>query len=155
MTPARSYKRVFGPAKTASALILAIVAVTGANAASKLTLENPWMRFIIKARPAAGYFTLRNDSDTAAELTGASSPACGMLMLHQSKQANGIDKMAAVKSISVPAHGTISFAPGSYHLMCMKPQDTLKAGASVPVALTFADGTKLTAQFPVKGPGGK
>ena len=113
------------------------------------------MRFIIKARPAAGYFTLKNDSDSAVELTGASSSACGMLMLHQTKQMNGIDRMMMVKSIKVPAHGSLSFQPGGYHLMCMQPQRSMKIGASVPVTLNFADGKTITASFPVKGPGGK
>jgi copper(I)-binding protein len=60
-----------------------------------------------------------------------------------------------VKSLKVPAHGTLSFQPGGYHLMCMKPQSSMKIGASVPVTLKFADGKTLTASFPVKGPGGK
>jgi copper(I)-binding protein len=113
------------------------------------------MRFIIKARPAAGYFTLRNNGDTATELTGASSSACGMLMMHQSKQEDGVDKMLPVKSVAVPAHGAVEFAPGGYHLMCMSPTNAMAIGAQVPVTLRFSDGAKVTASFPVKGPGGK
>ena len=113
------------------------------------------MRFIIKARPASGYFTLKNDGDSAVELTGASSSACGMVMLHQTKSEGGVDKMMMVKSVKVPAHGSFSFAPGGYHLMCMKPKASMKLGANVPVVLKFADGKTVTASFPVKGPGGK
>jgi copper(I)-binding protein len=113
------------------------------------------MRFIIKATPAAGYMTLKNDGDRAVVLTGASSPACGMLMLHQSKQENGVDRMMHVGKLDVPAHGSLTLSPGGYHLMCMQPKDAMKIGASVPVTLTFADGQTVTAQFPVKGPGGR
>jgi copper(I)-binding protein len=113
------------------------------------------MRFIIKARPAAGYMTLRNDGDKAVTLTGASSPACGMLMLHESKQEKGVEKMRHTAGVPVPPHGTASFAPGGYHMMCMEPQADMKVGASVPVTLKFKDGQTVTAQFPVKGPGGK
>jgi len=113
------------------------------------------MRFIIKARPAAGYMTLRNEGDKAVTLTGASSPACGMLMLHQSKEKKGVETMRDTASVPVPPHGTASFAPGGYHLMCMQPQANMKVGASVPVTLTFTNGQTVTAQFPVKGPGGK
>ena len=76
-----------------------------------------------------------------------------MLMLHQSKQVNGVDTMRAVKSVTVPAHGTVSFAPGGYHLMCMQPQPSMQAGGSATVTLKFADGQSLTQSFPVKGPG--
>jgi copper(I)-binding protein len=117
-------------------------------------VESPWLRFIIKDRPAAGYFTLRNDTDRSVELTGASSSGCGMMMLHQSKEVGGVDKMLSVKSVMVPAHGTLNFIPGSYHLMCMNPQSTVVIGATVPVILKFADGRTISADFQVKGPGG-
>ena len=126
-----------------------------AQAAGGVSIDKPWMRFIIQATPAAGYFTLKNDGDSAVELTGASSSGCGMVMLHETRQVNGVEQMLMVKSVKVPAHGTFSFEPGGYHLMCMQPQRSMKIGASVPVTLNFADGKSLTAQFPVKGPGGK
>jgi copper(I)-binding protein len=132
-----------------------MLAPTLAAAAGGVSIENPWMRFIIRATPAAGYFTLKNDTGNAVELTGASSTACGMVMLHETKQVNGVETMMMVKTIKVPAHGSFSFAPGGYHLMCMQPQMSMQVGASVPVVLKFADGKTLTATFPVKGPGGK
>ena len=149
----RACARASGPA-SALVILLATAGLTPAQAAGSLRIEQPWMRFIIKARPAAGYFTLKNDTDSAVELTGASSSACGMVMLHQTKQVNGVDRMLMVKSVKVPAHGTLAFAPGGYHLMCMEPQSSMQRGANVPVTLKFSDGKTLTAAFPVKGPGG-
>lgn len=136
------------------ALATLIVAGSTVAAAGGITIETPWLRFIIKDRPAGGYFTLRNDTDRKIELTGASSTSCGMMMLHQSEDVGGVDKMLPVKSVTVPAHGTLSFTPGSYHLMCMNPQSTVTVGGRVPVVLKFADGKTMSAEFPVKGPGG-
>lgn len=147
-----------GPAKAlliGAALAAALLTTTAPAAAAGLSIEKPWIRLIIKARPAAGYFTVRNDTDKAAELTGAASPACGMVMLHQSVEENGVGKMLPVNSVAVPAHGALTFAPGGYHLMCMQPQAAMAVGKSVPLTLKFADGQSLTASFPVKGPGGK
>lgn len=164
-TSARSFVRANGPASirhcsrkrrySVAAVMLTLMASTGFAAGSGVTVERPWMRFIIKARPAAGYFTLRNDTDAAVELNGASSAACGMLMLHQSQEVNGVDKMLSVKAVTVPSHGVVTFTPGSYHLMCMKPQSAMKVGANVPVTLKFAGGKTIVAQFSVKGPAGK
>ena len=150
-------KRANGLASAVAAILFgaAVLAPALATAAGGVSIEKPWMRFIIKARPAAGYFTLKNDGDSTVELTGASSPACGMVMLHQTKSKGGVDKMMMVSSVKVPAHGSLSFAPGGYHLMCMKPNASMKLGASVPVVLKFADGKTITASFPVKGPSGK
>jgi copper(I)-binding protein len=121
------------------------------GAEAGVTLTAPWMRLLITARPAAGYFTLDNTTDTPRQLTGASSPDCGQLMLHQSVEKGGQDQMMMVAQVTVPAHGSVSFAPAGYHLMCMQPSPSMKVGGSVPVTLHFADAGTLTASFPVKG----
>jgi periplasmic copper chaperone A len=144
-----------GPAAKAGLILAAMLVLSmPAFAAGGLTVEKPWMRLIIKARPAAGYFTLKNDTDKPVALTGAASSACGMMMLHRSVEENGVEKMLPVKSLTVPAHGAVSFSPGGYHIMCMQPQAGMEIGKSVPVTLKFADGSSIEAQFPVKGPGG-
>jgi copper(I)-binding protein len=38
--------------------------------------------------------------------------------------------------------------------MCMNPQSTVAVGGTVSVILKFADGRTISADFPVKGPGG-
>jgi periplasmic copper chaperone A len=142
--------------KLASATLALMLSAAGAAAAvNGVMLEKPWMRFIIKARPAGGYFTLRNNTASAIQLVGASSPACGMVMLHQTKEVNGVEKMLPVKSVAVPAHGVLKFAPGGYHIMCMSPGGAMKVGAKVPVTLNFAGGQSITAEFPVTGPNGR
>ena len=159
--PSPSRRR--GPARTAvfgAALALAAIAVPlwsapAAAAEANLTLTDGTIRVIIAARPAAGYFTLTNNGATAASLVGASSPGCASVMLHESKTVNGVDTMVPVKAVDVPPHGSISFAPGGYHLMCMKPAATLKPGTKVPVTLSFKDGGTLSADFSVHGATGQ
>jgi hypothetical protein len=135
---------------------LALASGGGAKAAeSGVTLSQPWMRIIIASRPAAGYFTLLNGGATARALVGAQSPACGMLMLHRSTSAGGVDRMEMVDRVAVPPHGSVAFEPGGYHLMCMAPTKDVTPGNSVPVTLEFADGGTLTASFAVRGVSGK
>ena len=154
-----SLTRANGPdSRTTACKFIALAAfLIGSSAvavAGSITIESPWLRFIIKDRPVAAYFSLRNDTDRPVELTGAASSGCGMVMLHQSKETGGVDKMLSVKSVTVPAHGTLNFTTGSYHLMCMNPQSTVAVGGAVPVILKFADGRTISADFQVKGPGG-
>lgn len=156
--PILSSSRATGPVRCATAFAAvalgAILLFPNASFAASVTVEHPWMRLIIKSRPAAGYFTLHNDADSPAELVSASSSGCGSVMLHQTKEVDGVEKMLPVENVEVPAHGTVSFAPGGYHLMCMQPQNSMVIGQQVPVSLKFADGKTVTADFPVKGPGG-
>lgn len=131
------------------------LAAPASAAVGSLTVSGAWMRMIIPDRPAAGYFTLTNNGDRARRLVGAQSPACGSLMLHRSESSGGIDRMTMVPSVPVPAHGNIRFAPGGYHLMCMKPAASMVPGHTVPVTLRFGDGETLSADFPVRNAAGK
>lgn len=130
-----------------------LLASATALAAPPVTVSQPWFRYVVPQVPAGGYMTLHNSSSGPAVLTGGSSPACGMLMLHRSESGNGTDRMLPVASVAVPPGGTLTFAPGSYHLMCMQPR--MKPGETVAVTLTFKDGQTASAAFPVFGPAGK
>lgn len=123
--------------------------------AADIQVSDAWMRALPAKLPAAGYFTLHNTGAKEVALTGASSGACGMLMLHKSTEHGGMGSMEDVQSVTVPAGGTIKFAPGGYHLMCMDPTPAVKPGAKVAVELSFADGARLSADFAVKNAQGK
>jgi copper(I)-binding protein len=132
-------------------LAAAAVVVLGAAGEPGVSVHDPWMRLLIRERPAAGYMTLENSTGAARILTGASSPACGSVMLHQSSDDGGVDRMTMVSAIPLPAHGAASLRPGGYHLMCMEPAATMVVGGTVPMKLEFADGGSLTVDMVVRG----
>lgn len=133
--------------------LLCVLLANGAGLAAEngLTVTDPWIRVVVPSRPAAGYFTLSNETTNARALVGVESRSCGMLMMHQSLHENGQDRMVAVKSIPIAPHGVVKFAPGGYHLMCMSPSKDVTPGPSVPVTLHFADGGAVTVRFRVRG----
>lgn len=122
---------------------------------SHVTIANGWFRALPANLPAGGYFELRNSGRWPVLLRGVSSPACGMLMLHKSESKNGVGTMEDVASVEIPAGGTLSFAPGGYHLMCMDPTPAMKPGSMVTVALEFADGSLAKAKFSVRNSRGQ
>ncbi|HEX4535148.1 MAG TPA: copper chaperone PCu(A)C [Rhizomicrobium sp.] len=139
-----------------SALALSVAVLLAAPAsAAEVVVTHAWFRALPGTLPGAGYFDLRNTGKAGAVLTGASSPACGMLMLHKSEETGGTSMMAMVDKISVASGSTVKFAPGGYHLMCMNPTPALKPGTNVAVTFQFADGTKTTADFAVKNATGQ
>jgi periplasmic copper chaperone A len=142
--------------KVTAAAILALAAAMPAQAQLVMvSIAGPWIRFINTTTPAAGYFTVTNAGARPVVITGASSPDCGSLMLHQSRNVNGVEQMEMVSSVTVPAHGSVKFAPGGYHLMCMSPSANVMPGRTVPVTLTFADHRTVTKPFMVRGPNGR
>ena len=136
------------------AVLFWLAALLPADAAT-LSVTDAWFRALPPSVPSGGYFTLRNDGAGPVTLTGAQSPACGMLMLHKSENMGGMSSMADVANIDVAAGGALSFAPGGYHLMCMDAKPMLKPGGHVPVTLLFKDGANLTVSFAVRGAMGK
>jgi len=134
---------------------LAIVASLVPAFAQAATVTDAWFRALPSGLPAGGYFTLSNPGAAAISLTGAQSPACGMLMLHKSSDSGGMSMMSDVASVDVPPGGQVKFAPGGYHLMCMDPTPAMKPGAKVPVTLMFANKSKLQALFVVKNAKGE
>lgn len=146
-----------GPAGSATAfaammLVLASLpqALADQAKADGLAITNTWFRTIMPGRPASGYFMLRNNSGTPRKLVGAVSTACRSASLHETKKESGVAQMVRIEQIDVPANGGVTFAPGGYHVMCMKPSDAMKPGGTVPLTLKFADGTELTTDFAVR-----
>lgn len=138
-------------------LLLVTLLCVGVSAAtaSDLEVSNAWVRVIPGGAPAGGYFDLRNNGRTGVQLVGASSPAFGQVMLHQSVIEQGQNRMSHVAKLDVAPASAITFSPGGYHLMMLQPVGKLTMGEKIPVTLQFAGGNHVTAQFDVRGPGGK
>src|SRR5215470_1584659 len=106
-----------------------LVAMTSAAQAAPFDISDAWFRSLPGQLPAGGYFTAQNNTGHDLAITGASSDACGMLMIHQSQNKGGMTGMDMVQSVKVPAGGIAKFAPGGYHLMCEQPK--MKIGGKV------------------------
>jgi len=134
------------------------VLLTGAGvmpASAGVSVSDAWIRALPASSPSGGYFTLHNDGKSAETLVSAASPACGMLMLHQSENKGGMSAMHEVTGVDVAPGATLRFEPGSYHLMCMGAKPAIRPGAKVPVTLVFKSGEKLTVNFAVRDAAGK
>ena len=112
-----------------------------------------WMRLIIRSEPPRSS-TPHNHADfPARRITGwIIKAAAGSVMLHQSKDVNGVEKMLPVEDVTVPAHGTGEFR--SRRLST----DGARTGkfhgrwpASSCVIPELCHGKMITADFPVKG----
>ncbi len=132
-----------------AALPLPALAGTGTP---NVSVQAPWIRYLLPNIPAGGYMVLKNTGDGDAVLTGASSPDCSSLMLHKSQDSSGMAMMMDVQSVTVPAGGSVTFASGGYHLMCMNPK--MHVGERVPITLNFQDKANILLIVPVYGPSG-
>ena len=120
-----------------------------AGSATDVSVQQPWVRYLLPGLPAGGYLVMVNNSNMPATLTGASSPACSSLMLHESMNMGGTAMMMPAENVSVPAHGQAELVQGGYHMMCMNPK--MKVGETIAITLSFGDGTTLAVSAPVYG----
>lgn len=109
----------------------------------KVMVKNPWARASI-GKNGAAYVTVINPGKSADSLIGASAPVAKRVELHTHKNDNGIMRMRHVRSIPVPANGTVTLQPGGHHIMMMGLTKKLKKGEIFPLTLTFENAGKVT-----------
>jgi hypothetical protein len=140
------------PYRLIAALLLSLLPPLAAwSAGPSVSAAKVWIR---QAPPGvsvlAGYFTLQDLTDKPLDLKSVSSPDFTSVEMHRSFVKDNQEQMEAVPSITLPAHGSVEFKPGSYHLMLMQPKKNLFAGDMVTLTLTFSDGSELTLMAPVR-----
>ncbi|MBV9331247.1 MAG: copper chaperone PCu(A)C [Alphaproteobacteria bacterium] len=136
-------------------IAVTVLVSTAPARAGGIEISNPWVRAMPAGLPDAGYFTIHNASRDAIVLVGASSPACGMLMLHKSSTEGGIAGMTEVPNVRIDGGQTLSFAPGGYHLMCSSPSREVRPGRQVAILLEFAASPPVKVRFTVRDARGR
>ena len=119
--------------------------------ACDLQVEDGWVREAPPGAPSiAAYGILKNQGTKAVEVTGISSRAADMTMLHESTVKDGISQMRMLSSIRIPAGGSLKLAPGGKHIMLTGPRSTPKPGEHLSIVFTDASGCVTTGDFTVR-----
>lgn len=134
------------------AALAALFLATVAHAAPPLAapqVKAAWSRPAAQGTTAGGFMTLTNLGPKADALVAVESPLAKGAQIHQSMMHGSMAMMQPVAQVPVPAAGSVTFAPGGYHLMFLEVTRALKVGDTLPATLTFASGAKVKATFVV------
>lgn len=101
------------------------------------------------AHVAAVYFTLQNKGDTTYLITGVTSDICPKIVGHHSDQESTPGTLDLFTHLSVPAHTTLVFPHGGYHLLCLNMTSDPHDGQAIPFTFTFLEGVRKTVTIPV------
>ncbi|MDO9403905.1 MAG: copper chaperone PCu(A)C [Polaromonas sp.] len=105
--------------------------------APSVQVQDAWVRATVPGQKGSGGF-MKLTSKTDATLVGLSSPVAGVAEVHEMKMEGDVMRMRALdKGLPLPAGKTVELKSGGFHLMLMDLQQTLVAGSTVPVTLTF------------------
>ena len=130
----------FKPLLTAAACALLTL-----SALAQTSVQEPWVRGTVAQQKATGAF-MQITSATGGKLLSVSSPAAGVVEVHEMAMDGTTMRMRAVPSLDLPAGKAVELKPGGYHVMLMDLKAPLKAGDTVDLSLVVetADGKKET-----------
>ena len=135
-------------------IITGLLAITvTAWAQTTVKVEDAWVRGTVATQKATGAF-MRLTPSANARLVEAKSPVAGVVEIHEMTLEKDIMKMRQIPGLDLAADRTMELKPGGYHVMLMDLKQPLKAGETVPLALTLRDAqgreSRLDVQVPVQ-----
>ncbi len=118
-----------------------------------LYVRHAWTRESMMVDLAgAAYMVIHNSMDEDDALLGASSPAAGVVEIHESSMdEDGAMAMMHVEEIPIPAHADAVLEPGGYHIMLIDLVEPLTEGTEIELVLEFATAEPQTVMVPVQG----
>jgi len=137
--------------KKTLACILLLVASAATADGVEFNAKDGWIRSAPPgARAMAGYVTLGNAAKQPLKIVEASSAAFEAIVFHESYEEDGISRMRAMPSLTIPADGSLPLAPGGVHLMLLRPTRELAEGTTVIVDLVTEEGDPLPVVMKVR-----
>jgi len=153
---ASSLRRVGAALAAAFFVSSSLAALAKDFTAGAITIEQPWSRATPNgAEVASGYLSIRNTGDSPDRLVSATSEIAGHTSIHQmSMMSDGMMQMRELTDgLPVPAKGSVTLEPSSYHLMFEDLKRPLKDGETFSATLSFEKAGKVDVTFDVKGLG--
>ncbi|RXZ64184.1 copper chaperone PCu(A)C [Pelagerythrobacter rhizovicinus] len=163
-----------GPRRVANALVAALALALPLSAcgsapdadtrtdatASRTTVERAWSRETAPGQDAGGAFlTIVNPGSAPDRLIGGKASIAGDVQVHTVDMTDGVMRMRQLaEGLEIPAGGTVTLAPGGYHIMLMDLQRPLTRGDAVPLTLEFEKAGRIEVNLAVQpigaaGPG--
>jgi periplasmic copper chaperone A len=139
------------PRMTVLPLAIAALALAAMPAQAQVTVSDAWVRATVTGQKSTGAFMLlRSSTDTT--LVGVASAVAKAAELHEVRNDGGLMRMRPMDALELPAGKLVELRPGGYHVMLLDLSETLRAGSTVPLTLTFQgrDGGRTTVSVPAE-----
>ena len=127
-------------------------ATTGDQPAGPLTVREAWARAADSGATGAVYLTVVNTDTTAITISGVTTPVATTASIHETMNHEGMVHMTARQSLMIGRDSTVVMAPGGLHVMLESLQRALRAGDTLALTLTLADGRTVPVTATVRAP---
>jgi copper(I)-binding protein len=114
---------------------------------AETTVSEPWVRATVPQQKATGAF-MQLKSDADARLVSVSSPAAGVVEVHEMAVVDNLMTMRRLAGLELPAGRAVELKPGGYHIMLIGLKRQVKEGEQVPLTLVIErrDGQRETVE---------
>lgn len=138
--------------RTVLGVVLAGAMLAGCQQA-ELGVDDAWVRLpAVQGRPGAAYFTV-NGGTQATSLVAVTSPAAIRAEIHEMKHQGEMMTMAPIRDVPIATGARVEFKPGGKHVMLYDLSPDIRAGATIPLRLSFADGKTVEVTAAVRAAG--
>ncbi|HEY2043979.1 MAG TPA: copper chaperone PCu(A)C [Jatrophihabitans sp.] len=120
---------------------------SSSSSAAPIVVSGAYVREPATPNNAAAYFTVSNTTGTDDVLTSVASGAGGQAAVHTEDAGGSMTLMSS--GLVVPAHSSVTLAPGKGHVMIEQLYGTLRPGQTVNLQLTFAHAGQVLVTAPV------
>ena len=128
-----------------------IALLATSTCAAELQMHDAWVAAAPPvAKTQAAYVALANTSDHDIEIMDISAKGFGMVTMHKMIMQGDMAVMEDMPTLLIPAHQTITLAPGGMHIMLMDAKKMAMPGEKVVLTFQYQDGTKQTFTLEVK-----
>lgn len=131
--------------------LLTLMLLAALPALAQVTVGEPWVRATVAQQQATGAF-MTLTSTKGARLVAASSPAAGVVEVHEMKMIDDVMRMREIPGLDLPAGQAVALKPGGYHLMLFQLKQPLNEGDNIPLTLEIEDAQKVRSQIVVNAP---
>lgn len=115
-----------------------LVASCGGPSAADIVIRDGWARSTAPSQSAGAiYATIENRGGSPDRLTGVVTTSATMVMIHESRNENGISRMRMVDGLDIPAGSKVELKPGGTHVMIEGLTAPLVAGQRFDIKVTF------------------
>lgn len=116
--------------------LLLVLATMCSGAFAQVEVHGAWARATVAGQTAGGAF-MTLTSKEGARLVGATSPAAGVVEVHEMAMDGNVMKMRAIPALELPAGRAVELKPGGYHVMLLDLKRPLTVGEKIPLELRF------------------
>lgn len=140
-------------------LLIALTLAACGSGGGGISITDPWARPALADGNGAAYMVLENTSGIDDVLLSASTDAASVVELHDvimmsdssdAEGSNSMMKMVKQETVPIADGQTVTFEPGSLHVMLIGLTADLNEGDTISLTLVFQNAGEISIEVPVE-----